>query len=443
MTGSSSPGAPTQIGVTVLVVLPLRQWDTDIMMHGSPQSTRPHRPHVCMVVHSHYPVREPRAEREALAAVEAGYAVDVICLRLPGEPASEILDDIRITRLPIRHVRGAGAVRAITEYVGFALRAALTVVRIHRESRIDILYIHAPPDFLIAAALIPRLLGSKVVLDIHDLSPHMFDARFGGRPAAQVVQRALRQVERVACSLADRVITVHDPYRAELIAHGVPAEKIYVVMNAPAADVLGAAQAAVRNGRTSNDFVVAYHGTVTHWYGVDLIVDAIALLEDRLPRLRGLILGEGDALSSAEALAHRRGVASRIDFSNGFVSHVEALTRVAGASCGVIPNRPSHLNRFALSSKLLEYVSLGIPAVVARLETLEAHFSTDEVTFFEPGSAESLAEAIAWVADHPTEARVKAEHAQGRAQQYSWSASRARLLETLSDTTSKARTLRR
>jgi glycosyltransferase involved in cell wall biosynthesis len=98
----------------------------------------------------------------------------------------------------------------------------------------------------------------------------------------------------------------------------------------------------------------------------------------------------------------------------------------------VIPNRDSRLNRFALSSKLLEYVALDIPVVVSRLETLAAHFDSDEVTFFEPGDPESLAEAIAWVAEHPAEAREKAGRARRRAEAYSWPASRARLLEALS-----------
>jgi glycosyltransferase involved in cell wall biosynthesis len=98
----------------------------------------------------------------------------------------------------------------------------------------------------------------------------------------------------------------------------------------------------------------------------------------------------------------------------------------------VIPNRRSRLNRFALSSKLLDYVELGIPVVVARLETLAAHFSPEEVTFFEPDDPQALAEAIAWVADHPIEAREKAVLARRRAEEYSWSTSRARLLEALS-----------
>jgi glycosyltransferase involved in cell wall biosynthesis len=385
-----------------------------------------------MVVHSHYPVREPRAEREAQAAVEAGYAVDVICLRMPNEPSVERVDEIGIRRLPVRHLRGAGVARALFEYVGFATHATLAVLRIHRRKPIDVVYVHAPPDFLIATALIPRLLGSRVVLDIHDLSPHMFNARFGASRLGRQAERALRLVQRTACALAHRVITVHDPYRAELIAHGVPAGKISVVMNSPSAETLDLARRAARDNGGLEGFVVAYHGTVTQWYGVDLIVEAIARLEDRIPRVRGLILGEGDVLASAEELALKLGVASRIEFSNTFVSHAEALTRVAGASCGVIPNRATPLNRFALSSKLLEYVGLEVPAVVARLQTLAAHFSSDEVTFFEPGDAESLATAIAWVADHPEEARAKTKRARERAQEYSWSASRDRLLEALS-----------
>ena len=70
--------------------------------------------------------------------------------------------------------------------------------------------------------------------------------------------------------------------------------------------------------------------------------------------------------------------------------------------------------------------------MVARLETLEAHFSSDEVTFFEPDDPAALAEALAWVAEPPEEARQKAERARARAQAYSWATSREHLLEALS-----------
>jgi glycosyltransferase involved in cell wall biosynthesis len=389
------------------------------------------RRHVCMVVHSYYPVGEVRAEREARAASEEGYHVTVVCLRRPDEPPVETVDGVQIVRLPVQHVRGVGALRTIGEYVDFALRATVAVLTIHRRSPVDVTYVHAPPDFLVVAGIIPRLLGRRVVLDIHDLSPHMFNARFASERWSRIAERALYAVERAACAVAHKVVTVHDAYRNELVAHGVPAEKITVVMNAPLPESVERARAAAANGRRADGFVVAYHGTVTHWYGVDLLIEAMAQLRDRIPELRGLVLGEGDALPEVEALAERLGVASMIQFPTELVSQAEAICRVAGASVGVIPNRPSPLNRFALSSKLLEYVSLGIPVVVSRLETLVAHFDRDEVTFFEPGDAASLAEAIAWAAEHPEEARERADRAERRARQYSWPLSRQRLLEAL------------
>jgi glycosyltransferase involved in cell wall biosynthesis len=382
-----------------------------------------------MVVHAQYPLGEPRVEREARAAVEAGHRVDVICLRAAGEPARATIEGIQVRRLPIEHLRGAGASHVIREYLGFTFRAAVETARLHRQHPLDVVHVHAPPDFLILSALIPRLRGSGVVLDIHDLSPDMFAARFGTRQTARVVEGCLRLVERTACALADRVITVHDAYSRELAAHGVPRERIEVVMNAVETEAVRRARATVP--ATDEGFVVAYHGTITDWYGVDLLVQAVAHLERRIPAIRALVLGDGDALPSVEELARRLGIESRFRFSRAYLPHNDVLGAVANASCGVIPNRPTRLNRFALSSKLLEYVALGIPVVVARLETLAAHFSDDEVTFFTPGDAGSLAEAIAWIAEHPLEAREKVDRARERAEAYSWPASRARLLATL------------
>jgi glycosyltransferase involved in cell wall biosynthesis len=385
-----------------------------------------------MVIHSHFPVGEPRGEREARAAVEAGYTVDVVCLRADDEPPSETVDDIRITRLPVAHARGAPTLRFLAEYVRFATRATTALMKLHRRERIDVVYVHAPPDFLVASALLPKLLGSRVVLDVHDLSPHMFNIRFGGRMSVRVGERLLRAVERFACAVSDRVVTVHDQYREELVAHGVDRAKIAVVMNTPTMEAVEqASKAAASSGPTDGSFVVAYHGTVNHWYGVDLVVEAIAKLVPEVPGLSALILGEGDALGEVERIVQDLHIADRVEFSRRYLPNDVVLARVAAADCGVIPNRPSPLNRFALSSKLLEYVALGVPVAVARLETLSAHFNSDEVTFFDPDDAASLADAIRWIATHPREAREKAQRAQQRAESYSWSASRARLLEAL------------
>jgi glycosyltransferase involved in cell wall biosynthesis len=251
----------------------------------------------------------------------------------------------------------------------------------------------------------------------------MFGARFG---SGGVVTRLLALVQRAAAAVADAVVTVHEPYRRELAVAGIPASKIHVVMNAPDRRVLAAAGPRTTPG---DGFRVAYHGTLTHWYGVDLLVDAVARLEG----VRAHVIGDGDALPGLRELAAERGVDGRITFSGRYVPIEDALAAVAACDCGVVPNRASTLNRFALSSKLFEYVALGLPVVAARLETIAAHFAEDEVTFFEPDDAGSLARALRWVAEHPGEARNRAERAERRARAYAWNGQRERYLAVLAD----------
>jgi glycosyltransferase involved in cell wall biosynthesis len=170
---------------------------------------------------------------------------------------------------------------------------------------------------------------------------------------------------------------------------------------------------------------------LNEWYGVGLIVEAVALLQDRFPAVSAIILGDGDDLPKLRALADELDVADRIYFSGRYVPILDALRAVRHATCGVIPNRPTELNRFALSSKLFEYVGLEVPVVVARLETLAAHFDDTEVTFFEPASATSLATAVEQVALDPAGAERKAKRALRRSVEYSWEKNATRYLALL------------
>src|SRR2546423_877343 len=117
-----------------------------------------------MVVHAYYPIGEPRVEREAKAARDAGYAVEVLCLRSDGEPAVEVVDGIAVSRLPLRHQRGVGFVRALAEYAVFTLMAM--VVLALRRRRPYAVHVHTPPDFLVLATLPLRLRGARLLVDV-------------------------------------------------------------------------------------------------------------------------------------------------------------------------------------------------------------------------------------------------------------------------------------
>jgi glycosyltransferase involved in cell wall biosynthesis len=384
-----------------------------------------------MVVHARYPIGEPRVQRESRAARDAGWRVLVVCLREPGEAANENVDGIEVMRLPVRHQRGASLAALVAEYLNFAWRAALAVARMPLQWRECVVQVHGPPDFLLVAAVVPKLRGARVVLDIHDLSRHMFAMRFGGLPG-RIAYKMLALVERIACRFADHVITVHEPYRREINELGVAAEKLTVIMNAVDGRLI---QRVRSNGWLRPEqppgFTVAYHGTLVGHYGVDLLIESIARLRQHVPSVSALILGEGDMLPELQQRAAELGIRDVVHFSGKYLPIEETLRRVMTADCGVIPNRPSQLNRFALSSKLFEYVELGIPAVVSELETLRAHFEPDEVRFFAPGDVDELSEALLWVAQHPREAAEMAARARAHADRYSWDRNRARYLELL------------
>src|SRR5262245_21962776 len=223
---------------------------------------------LCMVVHGPYPVGEPRVEREALAARAAGWAVDVLAMRRPGEASEQTVAGVRVRRLSIEHRRGARLPGVPAEYLGFA---GLAAWHLARGRRYDLIQVHAPPDFLVAAALWPRARGARVLLDVHDLSSDMFQMRFGQRPGAALAGGVLKLVERAATRCADAVVTVHEPYRRELVRRGTPARKLTVLMNSVEESQLPPAGSAPAG---SNGFRVVYHGTITPPYGVDLVVRA-------------------------------------------------------------------------------------------------------------------------------------------------------------------------
>ena len=117
--------------------------------------------------------------------------------------------------------------------------------------------------------------------------------------------------------------------------------------------------------------------------------------------------------------------------SASHLSQREVLRAVQPASVGVIPNLPTKLNRFALSTKLLEYVALGVPVVCSDLPTLREHFTDQEVLFFEPGNAHALADALVRTAADPEAARQRAAAALSRYEEYRWSANAARYVGAL------------
>jgi glycosyltransferase involved in cell wall biosynthesis len=342
-----------------------------------------------MVVHAYYPLTETRVQREAEALIAAGYAVDVVCLRGEGEAARERYRGVDVHRLPV-HLDKRNLGRQFLSYLRFLALATIHLSTIHLRRPYRSVQVHNLPDFLVFCALLPKLRGVPVILDLHDLMPEFFAARFGsGR--RRMLARLIRQQERLACRFADHVITVSEHWRQVLVDRGVPADRCSVVMNVPDERVFGPRP---RKRQAGSGFRLFYHGTVTERYGLDLAIRAVDLVKDEIPGIHLTIMGTGDHRSALVELRRRLRLEDRIELVDRHVPEVQLADVIASADVAVVPYRNDVFTDGIVPTKLMEYAAVGVPCVAARTSAIEAYFGDAMVQLFTPGDAEDLARCI-------------------------------------------------
>ncbi|WP_433782272.1 glycosyltransferase family 4 protein [Actinomycetospora sp. CA-101289] len=355
------------------------------------------RPRAC-VVRQHYVPRDTRVARAVGALADAGWEVDVLCLRAPGEPARERAGPVRIRRLPMRHRQGGGAVGYALEYAGFLVAATLWVAGHAAARRYRLVQVHSLPDVLVLVGLVPRLLGARVLLDLQECMPEFFATKFGVGPGHPVV-RLLARLEQRAVRLADHVVTPTTQMRAVFVGRGADPGRITTVMDGADPAVFDP-DAAGRGVAPAGTFVLISHGTVEEHYGLDTVVRAVALLRAETPAVHLAVYGDGADRDRLRGLAHELRVADRVAFSSGFVPVDELVAALAGADAGVVAMRRDPFRDVALPGKIFDFVAMRLPVIASRTRSVEETFG-DAVALFEAGDAEDLARTVRGLARDP------------------------------------------
>lgn len=372
-----------------------------------------------MVVHAYYPLGETRVQRQAQALIRGGHVVDVICLWEGWEPDVEIIDGITVYRLPVRRKRSNAASGQLCEYLNFFVRAGIKLTHLHAEHRYHTVQVHNLPDFLVFATFVPKLAGARVILDLHDLMPEFYSARSGsGMQSADVRFIALQ--ESLACRFADHVITVTEPWRQTLIARGVPAHKVSVVMNV-ADDAIFHPAARVNPRRNNGHFNLIYHGNLSRRYGLDLAIRAVGLARNRIPALHLVLHGGGEAADELRALASQLDLNDCVTFSTDGVPTQELPALISRGDVGVVPYRSDVFTDGILPTKLMEYVALGLPVIAARTSAIRTYFGDNMVEFFSPNDPVDLARCIVTLYENPERRRQLVQCSEEFVRQYSWS----------------------
>lgn len=384
-------------------------------MPPSPHCMKASAGKIVMLVENFYP-QDPRVRNEANLLTSAGYQVSVICLRKQGQTPTEIINGVKIYRVPrlelfkktpSGHAGWAGrtllklkaALGYIFEY-GYFTSACLAVsTYIFFRYGLDVIHAHNPPDTLFAVALPFKLLGRKFVFDHHDLCPELYLSRYGARPG--LYTRVLTWFEWCSLKLADVTIATNESYKKVQMERGKrPPETIFVVRNGPDARRMNPVPPSPRL-RQMNKTILCYIGSLNPQDGVDYLLRSLHYMVHVLNRedFHCVIMGTGDSLQDLRSLALQLQLNGHVDI-RGFVSEEELQANLAAADICVDPDPSSPLNDVSTWIKIMEYMAYQKPIVSFDLK--ETHYSAqDAALYVTPNEEAEFAKAITVLMDKP------------------------------------------
>jgi glycosyltransferase involved in cell wall biosynthesis len=380
---------------------------------------------VAMVSYSFYET-DNRVLRYASTLAKRGDHVDVFALRRKGKPAEEVMEDVHVHRLQERVLNEKSQLSYAWRICQFLVRAAIQVSRFDLRERYDILHIHSVPDFMVLAGLVPKLRGTPVVLDIHDILPEFYASKFDSGKQSRLF-KALVGVERVSCRFASHVIIANDIWRDRLLSRSLSPDKCSVVLNSPDRSIFTRSG----NGHPKNGkFLMLYPGSLNWHQGIDIAIRAFAKISKLAPQAEFHIYGDGPSKPDLLKLVRELGVERQIKMPSAR-SLREIAQIMETANLGIVPKRKDNFGNEAFSTKILEFMAMGVPVVVADTMIDKFYFDDSTVKFFRSGESDDLARCMIEMIENPAERQQQVQNANRFVETVDWNAKQHEYLELI------------
>jgi len=375
---------------------------------------------VCMITHSFYE-SDNRVIRYAEALAQRGDYVEVAALRRgPELPKEETINGVKVFRIQDRfgkRERTKGSY--LWPLLRFLASSSWWITRRHLRQRYDVVHVHNIPDFLVFSAWWPKLTGSRIILDIHDIVPEFFASKFKV-PERSLLIRGLKFVEKWSASFADHVIIANHLWLDRYTARSARKDKCSVFINYVDTNVFKSKQCANANVKP----LILFPGGLQWHQGLDVAMRAFAGLRHRIPDAEFHIYGEGNMKQALIGLKAELGLNGSVRFFNPLRLQ-EIAGVMANADLGVVPKRADSFGNEAYSTKIMEFMALGVPVVVSSTKIDRFYFDDSVVRFFESGNSEALTEAMYEVLTKHTDRRAMVARALQYALRNSWDNRRA------------------
>jgi len=345
-----------------------------------------------MILFGRYP-DDVRVRKEAEALVEYGWKVHLICLKYDGQSKQEFFNGVQIHRINLQQKRGSKFVY-LKAFFFFTIAAFFKTIYLYNRFHYKIIHVHNVPDTLVLCALIPRLLGAKIILDMHEIMPEFFMRKYQV-PETNCAITILKLAEKLSIKLAHHVFVATPFLKTTVVKRSTVAEKVTVLLNLPELKYFVS-----RNPKNAaNDlqpirFKLIYAGTFSHIHGVDLAIFAVRKLIARgFNNLELHLYGGGDEEHSLKKMVSEFHLDDHVFFHQSVP--MEELGKIlTKMHLGIVPKRDGVFIGEAISTKLFDYAAAGLAAVCSRTAGDSLYFDDSMAQFFEPENIDDMADKI-------------------------------------------------
>jgi glycosyltransferase involved in cell wall biosynthesis len=318
----------------------------------------------------------------------------------------EVIDGIRITRVPLYPSHDASVRHRLMNYLSFPMVAAfLGPWLVEKPDIIHAYYGNATIG--LPAWVLGALSGAPVVLDIQDLWPDsitasgMLPRRLGF--VVGLVEAWCRLMYRGVAGIA----VLSPGFKRILVDRGVPPSKIRVVPNwcdeaQTRSGILPPEEAARLEGR----FNVVLAGNMGMVQGLDVVLEAASRLKDLAPEVQFVLVGGGLDRPRLEARAEDLGLGNVLFLPRRPIGEIGAIFQRADALLVHLKDDP--LFAITIPSRIQAYLAAGRPVLCGvRGDGSSLVRESGGGLCFEPDQPGAMVDAVLALCRMPAEARME------------------------------------
>ncbi|AFH50165.1 Glycosyltransferase [Ignavibacterium album JCM 16511] len=374
---------------------------------------------------------DARIIRYCRALKEEGIETDVICFKYFNQKKFENVDGVNVYRV-IDFNNKDSILRYIVFSFRFLIKAFFKTISLHKKNNYSVIHVHNMPDYLVFAALYPKIKKVPVLLDIHDLTVELFKEKWSYRKF-KLFKPILIFTERISCNFAEHIITVTNECIENLVKRGIKKEKISLIMNAPDDNLFTYDDLRFRKNGSDKTFRILYHGTLAKRFGLHYVVEALKIVNDSYTNVEFHIYGntESEYVDELKSLAKKIKISDKI-FFNQSVHYNKVNDLIKNFDLGIVTYEPTEYMHLAFPTKAGEYALTGLPIIITKLESIKTIFSNESVIYIEMPDPRLIAEHLKEIISNSNKRKQLSLNARNDIEKVSWSKMKQKYLLLIS-----------